>query len=406
MHRLEADYLVVGCGAAAMAFTDALIAASDDARVVIVDRRHAPGGHWLDAYPFVRLHQPSTYYGVNSLPLGSEAIDQYGPNQGLYERATAPEICAYYSRVMEQCLLPSGRVRYFPMCDYRESHGFASRVSNQRYEVDSRAKLVDATYLQAAVPASTPPPFEVAPEARCVPINELARLTEPPEGYVIIGGGKTAIDACLWLLEIGVAPSDIRWIRPREGWWVNREYTQGGELVGRLLEGLSFQLEAAARATSLDDLFRRLNDAGQLAPDRGRRAAGPRAVHRTRRDRTGGGQDRHQPAAPARPLRGARTQPGARRADLFGGPHHAPADPRRPHSVQRRPGRLRRGDASRRAGEEPPLPSESPPQRPARLGAQSGHRHERRLSVVEGARHRRLAGALAAERQSRPAGTP
>jgi hypothetical protein len=66
---VETDYLVVGCGAAGMAFTDALIEASD-AQVVMVDRRHAPGGHWNDAYPFVRLHQPSAYDGVNSLPLG------------------------------------------------------------------------------------------------------------------------------------------------------------------------------------------------------------------------------------------------------------------------------------------------------------------------------------------------
>ncbi len=71
--KLEADYLVVGCGAAGMAFTDALIDACD-ADVVMVDRRHAPGGHWLEAYPFVRLHQPSAYYGVNSLPLGSETM--------------------------------------------------------------------------------------------------------------------------------------------------------------------------------------------------------------------------------------------------------------------------------------------------------------------------------------------
>ncbi len=268
MYRIDADYLVVGCGAAAMAFTDALVAARDEARVVMVDRRHAPGGHWLDAYPFVRLHQPSSYYGVNSLSLGDDAIDEHGPNQGLYERATAPEICGYYSRVMERCLLPTGRVRYFPMCDYvgkqAGAHRFVSRASHRRYEVDARAKLVDATYLQAAVPASTPPPFHIAPEARCVPINELTQLTEPPEGYVIIGAGKTAIDACLWLLELGVAPNDIRWIRPREGWWVNREYSQGGELVGKLLEGLALQLEAAARAISLEDLFRRLNDTGQL----------------------------------------------------------------------------------------------------------------------------------------------
>jgi hypothetical protein len=114
---IETDYLVVGCGATAMAFTDALIAESD-ADVVMVDRRHAPGGHWNDAYPFVRLHHPSAYYGVNSLPLGSESIERHGPDAGCYERAGAAEICAYYERVMRERLLASGRVRYYPMCEY------------------------------------------------------------------------------------------------------------------------------------------------------------------------------------------------------------------------------------------------------------------------------------------------
>ena len=49
----------------------------------MVDRRPAVGGHWLDAYPFVRLHIPSAYYGVNSLPLGEDRIDEAGENAGL-----------------------------------------------------------------------------------------------------------------------------------------------------------------------------------------------------------------------------------------------------------------------------------------------------------------------------------
>ena len=44
MKELETDYLVVGAGATGMAFTDALIGESD-AEVVMVDRRHRPGGH-------------------------------------------------------------------------------------------------------------------------------------------------------------------------------------------------------------------------------------------------------------------------------------------------------------------------------------------------------------------------
>jgi hypothetical protein len=260
---LEADYLVIGCGATGMAFTDALIADSN-ARVVMVDRRHAPGGHWNDVYPFVRLHQPSAYYGVNSLPLGSETIDRDGPNQGFYERATGLEICAYYSRVMQERLLPSGQVRYFPMCDFVGRHRFVSRLSGDEYEVKVRKKTVDATYLEPAIPATYRPPFEVAPEAHCVPPNDLSRVADRADGYVIIGAGKTAMDTCLWLLVVGVPPDDIRWIKPRESWLLNRVFAQGGELVGTLFEGISLQVEAVAQAQSVDDLFARLSATAQV----------------------------------------------------------------------------------------------------------------------------------------------
>jgi len=263
VRNIETDYLVVGCGAAGMAFTDALIAASS-AQVVMVDRRHAPGGHWIEAYPFVRLHQPSAYYGVNSLALGTETIDRRGPNEGMYERAGAAEICAYYDRVMQQHLLSSGRVRYFPMCEYVGEDRFVSRVSGDEFEVKVRKRLVDATYLEGRFPASHAPPFEVARQARCVPVGELVSVARRPTGYVIIGAGKTALDACTWLLETGVSPSDIRWIKPREAWFLNRAFAQGGELVGTLLEGISLQVVAAAEATSIEDLFARLEAAKQL----------------------------------------------------------------------------------------------------------------------------------------------
>jgi len=84
VREIETDYLVVGAGATGMAFADALVAESD-ADVVLVDRRHRPGGRWLDAYPFVRLHQPSAYDGVNSRVLGQNRVDDRGPNAGFYE---------------------------------------------------------------------------------------------------------------------------------------------------------------------------------------------------------------------------------------------------------------------------------------------------------------------------------
>ena len=257
--ELETDYLVVGAGAAGMAFTDALLAHSD-ATVTIVDRRHAPGGHWIDAYPYVRLHQPSAFYGVSSVPLGQDAIDVAGTNAGYYELAGADEIRAYFAQVMHRHFMPSGRVRYFPNSDYLGEDRFFSRLAQVSWKARVRRKVVDTTYLEGAIPATSAPPFEVADGARCVPAGAIARIGQrpPPERFVIIGAGKTALDACVWLLEQAVPASAIRWIKPREAWWVNRRFHQPHALLPDLYRGMAIQLEAVAQATSVQDLFARL----------------------------------------------------------------------------------------------------------------------------------------------------
>jgi hypothetical protein len=267
--ELETDYLVVGAGAAGMAFTDSLLTHTD-ATITIVDRRHAPGGHWLDAYPFVRLHQPSSFYGVDSVPLGQDAIDATGTNVGFYELAGADELRAYYARVMHRHFLPTGRVRYFPCSEYLPSeargasgeHRFVSRIQGGSWHVRVRRKLIDTTYIEGTIPATSPPPFAVADGVCCVTPGELARLEEPPDRFAIIGAGKTAVDTCVWLLERGVPPTAIRWIRPRDAWWLNRKFQQPGTLLPDLLQGSAIQIEAMAHAGTVEELFARLESEG------------------------------------------------------------------------------------------------------------------------------------------------
>lgn len=262
MNAIEADYLVVGAGAMGMAFLDTLVTETQ-ARVVLVDRHHQPGGHWTTAYPFVRLHQPSAFYGVNSLPLGSDAIDQVGWNEGLYELATAGEVCAYYDHVLRRRLLPTGRVAYFPMSEYRGDGRFTT-LGGTEYAVDVTRRIVDATYMRVEVPSMRPPPYEVAPGVACVPPNDLPRLAAR-ERYVVVGAGKTGIDTCLWLLGQGVAPERLTWIMPRDSWLLDRATIQPGSLfAGKIKAAFAAQLRAVRDADSVDDLFSRLEDAGAL----------------------------------------------------------------------------------------------------------------------------------------------
>ena len=125
MKNLECDYLVIGAGATGMAFVDELIHSSRNLKVVLVDKRAKPGGHWNDAYSFVRLHAPAAWYGVNSRALGSGGADL----------ATKAQILAYYELVMDD-LISTGRLSYFPQCEYQGEGKFKSLLQEGlEYEV-------------------------------------------------------------------------------------------------------------------------------------------------------------------------------------------------------------------------------------------------------------------------------
>lgn len=260
---ISADYLIIGAGAMGMAFVDTLLS-DTQATAAIVDRYHRPGGHWNLAYPFVRLHQPSFFYGVNSRPLGRGAIDKVGWNKGLQELATCDEISTYYSQVLEDHFLPSGRVQYFPNCEYDGDGEYHSLVSGKVFRVAGKTRVVDATYLQVVVPAMRRPPYEVT-GAKCITPNDLAKISRPFNNYTVVGAGKTGIDACLWLLKAGVPPSQITWIMPRDSWLLDRAAFQtGGEFVARNRGFIKNQAEAVMAAHSVEDLFLRLEKCGHL----------------------------------------------------------------------------------------------------------------------------------------------
>ena len=245
-----------------MAFIDTLITETD-ATVVIVDRNDQPGGHWLSAYPFVRLHQPSAYYGVNSRRLGSDSIDASGWNAGFYELAGGSEVVSYYDTVMRQHLLPTGRVSYFPMSDYLGDGRFRT-LGGDEYRVDVKRRIVDATYLSVVVPSMRPPDYDVADGVTCIPPNGLPKQPVHDQ-YVIVGAGKTSMDTCLWLLRHGIAPERIVWIKPRDSWILDRAAVQPGmQFARRVLADFSAQSRAIKKATSIDDLYLQLEALGCL----------------------------------------------------------------------------------------------------------------------------------------------
>jgi hypothetical protein len=260
---IDTDYLVIGTGASAMAFVDTLLTEDADATVVMVDRHHRPGGHWNDAYPFVRLHQPSEWYGVASRELSHGTRDATGFNAGLYGLASGAQVLAYFDAVMQQRFLPTGRVRWLPMSEYGAgadgTHQVKSNTSGEHQRIDVRRKVVDATHAQTAVPSTHAPKYAVAAGVACMPLNQLPHMRRPHAAYTVVGSGKTGMDAILWLLENGVAPSRIRWVMPRDAWLMNRANFQPGlENFERSVGSNIGQFDAMLAATSVPDLFARL----------------------------------------------------------------------------------------------------------------------------------------------------
>lgn len=266
---LETDYLVIGAGALGLAFADTLTRESN-ATVTLADRHHTPGGHWNFAYDFVRLHQPSEFYGVESVPLGSGEKDTDGWNSGLYKLATGAEVVRYFQTVMSDHLLPSGQVTYLPRTNYLGQGRLKSLETGEEIALNIRRKIVDATYFGTTIPSLHLPSFQVSPDVHLISPNELSRLlsTAGPgdaDGVCILGAGKTAMDVGVHLLESGVLAEQITWVIPRDSWLMNRANLQpGDDFFESTIGAQARQMQAFAEAQSAQDLFHRLEDAGVM----------------------------------------------------------------------------------------------------------------------------------------------
>jgi len=131
-----------------------------------------------------------------------------------------------------------------------------------------KRRLVDATYLKISVPSTHPPRYEVQAGVECVPVNGIYGMKAgtddgKPKKFVMIGAGKTGIDAILYLLDdVGVDPDNITWIMPRDSWLFDREcfnpqkialFSQSFFNTAQTVEESLLQQEANGLLLRLDD---------------------------------------------------------------------------------------------------------------------------------------------------------
>ena len=411
---INTDYLVVGAGASGLAFADALVAEAD-VEVTLIDRQ-ARSGRSLAACVSVR--PPAYSLGVLRRQLAAARRGPHRPDRRERRVLRTGDGRARSAGTSPRRPRGSRRPGGSACSPATSTSGQGATVSSVRdlstgelHDVAVRRKVVDARYLEASIPATHTRPFDVAPGARVVPVNDLPAAAESASSYAVLGSGKTAVGRVHLAADNGVAPDRIRWVRPRDAWFYDRAHFQPLEQVGAIMEGISLDAEAGAQAANIDDLFERLEASGRLvridpsrpatmyrgtmlsapelrgpAADRRCGQARPGAPDRARPDRPRARGVPNRSRRPARGLHGARPQQRPRHADLPARPDRAPAGAAPLAVVQRSPHRLRRGPPGQRRGQEPALPTQPLPQQHRRLAAHDEPHLEDGATLVERAR--------------------
>ena len=179
-----------------------------------------------------------------------------GPDQ-----ASKSQILSHFELALAD-LLATGRVTFLSQCRHLGEGRLESLLdSDTSYQVEVRRKLVDATHCETRVPSTSQPNFTVEEEVNFVPVNGLGTLRDSYDHYMIVGGGKTGIDAVLHLLDHGVNPDRIGWIVPNDSWFFNRDLFKYDEHILTLFANL-FDAFTVETDTCYEDVYLSMERAG------------------------------------------------------------------------------------------------------------------------------------------------
>mmetsp|Transcript_68143 Transcript_68143/g.76283 ORF Transcript_68143/g.76283 Transcript_68143/m.76283 type:complete len:529 (+) Transcript_68143:61-1647(+) len=232
---LECDYLIIGAGATTLAFIDTLLTELPDTKIVLIDKKAAPGGHWIDSYPYVKLHQPSILYGIASKQLEGNWLKCLLTQFTLpwNHRANKTEILKYFADFVKE----QDQIDFYPHSVYdfdnnnseEDIYSFSSIDGSVSYKVKVNVKLVDGGSNECVVPHNSPLQFPVDDEVRVMTPNQVYDAHEENRNemqrnkYVVLGAGKTGMDAVVYLQRtMNIDPVDIAWVISQDVWMTSK----------------------------------------------------------------------------------------------------------------------------------------------------------------------------------------
>ena len=248
--KMQADYLVIGAGAMGAAFADEILNRDKKATIIMVDRRDTLGGHWNDAYEHVHLHQPKAFYGVNSRVLGD----------GSNDLSSKSEILEYYADVLAD-FEATGRFTFLKSHEYLGDGCVAPlSVPDNKVQITVNRRIVNATFMGVEIPKTHPPKFDVEDGVNFVPPNNLQTDYKNWETFTVLGCGKTGMDAVLVLLENGVSPDAITWVRPNEAWCFDRVQLSTGVVTKALIQ----HFQQVVEQSDANEIFMEIEKSGGI----------------------------------------------------------------------------------------------------------------------------------------------
>lgn len=310
--NIVCDYLVVGAGAASMSFIDTMLTQVPTSKIVLVDKRNAPGGHWVDAYGYVKLHQPSIVYGIESKQLEGNWLKLLMTRFTLpwQHRASKQEILKYFQDFVNE-KIESGQLQYFPGYQYDfdnyeggiigtgdnagaddddddddgdagKIHAITSLDGKTTYHVKVQQKLVNGAVGECIIPSRNPVEFPIDSSIQMWTPNQLYdyhndnkkrkknkknktvhknSMIDKQTRFVVLGCGKTAMDTIVYLQTVMKIRSDqIHWIIPNDVWMLAREGSGSPWSWPKALLDHGGDRDAAALSLEADGAFIRLDE--------------------------------------------------------------------------------------------------------------------------------------------------
>ncbi|WP_415394886.1 FAD-dependent oxidoreductase [Rhodococcus globerulus] len=189
----QCDVCIVGAGIAGL--NAAAVASqylSRDHKIILIDRRHRPGGMWSDTYPYIRLHQPHPLFTAGNIKwtLGQERS----------YLATKPEVLDHFTHCLDVIKKRVQVIEYFGWTvDSHAESADGNRITAQS-ETGQRLAIAATRVIKAngfgvnpnePLSVSSEQIHSVSPDFFDIRSEEMHASDTP---IWIVGGGKTAMD--------------------------------------------------------------------------------------------------------------------------------------------------------------------------------------------------------------------